>query len=126
MNIKIRSILILLVAAIASCSRYPSGPLVFVSNERGGTISVIDGAKDKIVDTIIVGGRPRGVRLSADGKRLYVAVSTRINAKPVASDFKIVVIDATTGKEIKIIPAGTDPEQLAVNADQTRMYVSKE
>ena len=36
---------------------------------------MIDAASDAVLSTITVGKRPRGLRLSADGKWLYVAVS---------------------------------------------------
>jgi YVTN family beta-propeller protein len=47
---------------------------VYVSNEQDNTISVIDGGTLKLVDTIPVGRRPRGIGLSADRQKLYVAV----------------------------------------------------
>ena len=37
-----------LALSIAGCSGYPSGTLVFITNERAGTISVIDAATDKV------------------------------------------------------------------------------
>ena len=71
-----------LALSIAGCSGYPSGTLVFITNERAGTISVIDAATDKVVDTIMTGARPRGIRVSENGKHAYVAISSPLNAKP--------------------------------------------
>jgi len=48
---------------------------VFVSNEKEGTLTVIDGSSQQAVATIPVGKRPRGVHPSPDGKLLYVALS---------------------------------------------------
>src|SRR5690606_6546130 len=48
---------------------------IYVSNERSGDVSVIDAATRKVVRTIEVGSRPRGIHLSPDGRRLYVALS---------------------------------------------------
>ena len=110
----------------AACSRYPAGTLVFITNERNGTISVIDAEKDRVIDTIFTGARPRGIRISADGARAYVALSSPMNAQPKPEDNRIVVLDTKTGKIVKSINVGTDPEQLAVNADQTLLYVSNE
>src|SRR3954453_17673706 len=56
---------------------------VFVSNEKSGDVTVINGADHKVIATIPVGKRPRGLRISPDGKTLYVAVSgTPISAPP--------------------------------------------
>jgi YVTN family beta-propeller protein len=46
----------------------------YVSNEKGNTISVIDTAAWKVVDTIKVGQRPRGIALTKDQKYVMVAV----------------------------------------------------
>src|SRR3954465_6516878 len=48
---------------------------VFVSNEKSGDLTVIDGASFKVTATIHAGKRPRGVQGSADGKLVYVALS---------------------------------------------------
>ena len=48
---------------------------IYVTNEKAGTISVIDGATLKVAATWPVGKRPRGLLLSRDGKYLYVCAS---------------------------------------------------
>src|ERR1051326_4204785 len=53
---------------IAGCTHNPAGPLAFVTNERDGTITVIDTNTDRVYSTIKVGGRLRGIRLSPDGR----------------------------------------------------------
>jgi YVTN family beta-propeller protein len=56
---------------------------VFVSNERGGDLTVINGNDLKVAATIPVGKRPRGLHASPDGKTVYVALSgTPISAPP--------------------------------------------
>src|SRR5580765_8751122 len=45
--------------------------LVFVSNERSGDVTVIDGAKDAVVATFPVGKRPRGIHAALDGTRVF-------------------------------------------------------
>src|SRR4051812_21715971 len=47
---------------------------VYVTNERSGDVSVIDAATNRVVQTIPVGKRPRGVRVGRDGKTVYVAL----------------------------------------------------
>src|SRR3982751_320584 len=110
--------LLIAAAALAACSRYPSGPLVFVTNERAGSISVIDARTNKVIDTIHTGARPRGIRISANGKHAYVALSSRMNAKPRAEENNVRVIDTSTGALVKTIQVGMDPEQLAVDKDE--------
>src|ERR1051325_9988497 len=48
---------------------------VYVSNERSGDITVIDGATDAVVATFKAGKRPRGIHAAPDGKRLFVTLS---------------------------------------------------
>ena len=55
---------------LAGCSRGSSGPLAFVTNERDGTITVIDTGADRVYSTIKVGGRLRGIRLNPDRTRV--------------------------------------------------------
>src|ERR1051325_7175970 len=56
---------------------------IYVTNEKGGDVSVIDGTTREVIGTIPVGKRPRGIRVSPDGKTLFVAVSgTPISAPP--------------------------------------------
>src|SRR5258705_11068290 len=49
--------------------------LVFVSNERSGDVTVIDGATDDVVGTFPVGKRPRGIHATPDGRRVFVTLS---------------------------------------------------
>src|SRR4051812_6638762 len=56
---------------------------VLVTNERSGDVTVIDADSNQVIATIPVGKRPRGIRVSPDGKRAYVAVSgTPISGPP--------------------------------------------
>src|SRR5262245_11770175 len=52
-----------------------SGPRLFVSDETSGAVVVVDPAARSVVQRIAVGKRPSGIRLSPDGKLLYVALS---------------------------------------------------
>ncbi len=58
-------------AAPAKSSSY----FVYVSNERSGDVSVIDGATDAVVATFGVGKRPRGIHVTPDGRRILVTLS---------------------------------------------------
>ena len=59
---------------------------------RLGTVSVIDTATDKVTATFKVGGKPRGIALSPDGKRLYLSDQTA-NA--------LLVVDAATRRDAR-------------------------
>src|ERR1700750_1724024 len=57
-----------------SCSRNPE-QLVAVTNEDDGTVSIFRTNDSKTIAVIAVGHRPRGICLSRDGKKLFVAVT---------------------------------------------------
>ena len=48
---------------------------VYISNEKGNSITVLDSATLEIKQTIPVGQRPRGIMLTKDGKYLLVCAS---------------------------------------------------
>jgi PQQ-dependent catabolism-associated beta-propeller protein len=113
-------------SSCSSCAQGPSGPLAYVSNERDGTISVIDTGADRVVGTINVGARPRGVRLSPDASRVYVALSTPSGKPYNKADNHIAAIDTASGEVVATYDVGSDPEQLAVSRDGKRLYASNE
>jgi YVTN family beta-propeller protein len=49
--------------------------VVLVSNEASNDISFIDAASDSVLRSLPVGKRPRGMKVSVDGSKLYVALS---------------------------------------------------
>src|SRR5579862_7971526 len=56
---------------------------IFVTNEKSGDLTIIDGSDFKVIGTIAVGKRPRGIHVSPDGKTVYVATSgTPIEGPP--------------------------------------------
>jgi len=50
-----------------------AAPFAYVPNEGSGTISIIDTQTDAVAGEIAIGGKPRGIAISPDGKRLYVS-----------------------------------------------------
>lgn len=113
-----------------------NGPRLYVSNEIGGTVSVIDVATRQVVYTIPVGKRPRGIRTSPDGRTVYVALSGSPIGGPNVDESKlpppdrrfdgIGAIDTTTGMLTRVLPGGTDPEQFAVSLDGSRLFIANE
>ena len=63
----------------------PAAPTyqVWVSNEKSGDVTIIDGSSLKVIGTLSAGKRPRGIHSSPDGKSVYVALSgTPIEGPP--------------------------------------------
>jgi len=110
----------------------------YVSNEDGQTVTVIDTEKAEAIATIPVGKRPRGLKLSPDGSRLYVAVSGLPKCPPTTPDEEcaklerdlradgIAVIDTASHKLLELLQAGSDPEQFALSADGMLLFVANE
>src|SRR5215212_6019067 len=89
-----------------------SGPFAYVTNERDGTITIIDTSTDRVYSTIKVGGRLRGIRLSDDRKRIWVAISYPTNQSQ--GEDKIAELDLD-GTVLAKYEAGTDPENFAID-----------
>ena len=51
------------------------GYQVWVSNEKSGDVTIIEGGSLKVIGTLPVGKRPRGIHASPDGRTVYVALS---------------------------------------------------
>ena len=48
---------------------------IYVSNERSGDVSVIDGLTNTVVATIPAGKRPRGIQCAPGGNLVYLVLS---------------------------------------------------
>jgi PQQ-dependent catabolism-associated beta-propeller protein len=103
----------------------PPGFLAWVSNERAGTVTVIDTSTDKVVANLKLGFRPRGIEVSPDGRRVYVALSDTARNTQGAGD-AIVALDAATRQVVARYAAGTDPERFAISRDGSRLYAANE
>ncbi len=67
-RVNCRLILGVLVASVIVMRADSPSYLVFVSNERSGDVTVIDGTTDAPVATFKVGKRPRGIHATPDGQ----------------------------------------------------------
>jgi YVTN family beta-propeller protein len=124
---------------------------IFVTNEKSGDVTVIGGGDLRVVATIPVGKRPRGIHASPDGRTVYVALSgTPIEAPPQIDahgnpvferkkagdddDDKnadkaadgIGVVDVAARKLATKLRAGSDPEEFALSKDGRHIYISNE
>ena len=114
----------------------PSPYLVYVTNERSGDLTVIAGGTHEVIATYPLGKRPRGIKVSPDGTRLFVALSGSPPAPPGIDESTLPppdrsadgvgVVDVETGEVVTVLQGGTDPEQVALNQDGTRLYVANE
>ena len=113
----------------------PAGEL-YVSVEDGDEVAVIDLSRQEVVAHIPVGKRPRGVKVSGDGKTLYVALSGSPKAGPGVDESKLPppdraadgvgVVDLGTRKLLRVLPSGQDPESFDLSRDGKTLYVSNE
>jgi YVTN family beta-propeller protein len=140
----------LILAALAACGRSPapeqagrqaeaaagSGPRVYVSDETGAAVVVIDPDRGTVVQRIPVGKRPRGIQMSRDGRQLYVALSGSPIAGPGVDESTlpppdraadgIGVVDLASGSLVRKYDSGQDPEAFAISNDGKRVFVSNE
>src|SRR3979411_1484396 len=77
-----------------------NGRKIYVSNGRGGTVSVLDSHTYELLNSIKGGARPWGMALSPDGKFLYTANGPSNDVS---------VVDLETDKEIARVKAGASP-----------------
>ena len=77
---------------------------------------MIDSATDKVIATIPVGERPRGIRLSP-----MASACTSLG-----DEDRIAVVDTTSLQVVEKISAGTDPESFDISPDGKRLFVSNE
>jgi YVTN family beta-propeller protein len=111
---------------------------LYVSNERSGDVTVLDGVSLTAVRTIPVGKRPRGLHLTPDGRQLLVATSGSPRMGPGVDPERaksqtvdksadgIAVVDPATGVVTKRFSVGSDPEEFALSPDGQRLLVANE
>jgi YVTN family beta-propeller protein len=114
----------------------PSSYRVYVTNERSGDLSVIDGESYEVVATIPLGKRPRGIHASPDRQFIYVALSGSPIAPPGVDESTlpppdkkadaIGVFDVRQNKLLTLIHAGSDPEEFDLSKDGKLLYCSNE
>ena len=113
-----------------------SAERLYVSDETGGNVVIVDPQQARVVARIPVGKRPRGIQLSPDQRKVYVALSGSPIAGPNVDESKLPppdrrydgvgVVDVEAQKLIHTYPSGIDPEAFALSHDGGMLYVSNE
>src|ERR1700712_5403176 len=113
-----------------------TAPRIYVTNEVSGDLTVIDSGTYKVIATVPLGKRPRGIHASPDHKTLYVALSGSPIAGPDVDESTlpppdksadgIGVFDVKQNKVLRIIHGGSDPENFDISPDGKQLYISNE
>jgi len=106
----------LLVAFMSQAIHAEPTGRIFITNEKGNSISVINGETLEVESEIAIGERPRGIGISPDGTEIYVAVS---------EENLIAVFDPKTLEVLRKFKSGSDPETFAVHPNGN-IYISNE
>ena len=125
------------VAAVAAAADIPAAPeRVYVSDERGGNVVIVDPLSAAVIARIPVGKRPRGIQVSPDRARVYVALSGSPMGGPNVDESKlpppdrrydgIGVVGLKSQKLESTLQSGADPETFALSRDGRSLYVSNE
>ncbi len=95
------------------------GRRAYVSNDKDGTITVVDLEGLQVAATIPLPGvkRPDGCATSPDSRKLYVAGMESENVS---------VISTETHKVLKQLPVGDEPRRILFSPDNKVLYVSRE
>lgn len=91
--------------------------VAYITNEKDNTVSIIDVKKKKLIKTVEVGQRPRGIIMSKDGKNVLICAS---------DDDRVEVRDAETMKLKYYLPSGPDPELFILSPDGNTLYIANE
>ena len=130
------SSLLALGVATAVAADSGAGERLYVSDERGGNVVIVDPKAGSVIARIPVGKRPRGIQVSPDRERVYVALSGSPMGGPNVDESKlpppdrrydgIGVVDLAAQKLVTTFQSGADPETFALAPDGKTLYVSNE
>ncbi|MCC4767366.1 PKD domain-containing protein [Methanosarcina sp. DH1] len=121
-----------------------AGIYAYITNEFSSTVSVIDTATNTVTATVPAGYEPAGVAVNPSGTKVYVAnfyvedyentlslsvdaksKSSKVTTEQVETDGGTVsVIDTATNTLIATVPVGSYPIGVAVNPEETKVYVA--
>ena len=99
-------------------------------------MTVIDSGTDKVIATVPLGKRPRGIHAESRRQTIYVALSGSPIAGPDVDESTlpppdksadgIGVFDVKQNKLVRIIHGGSDPENFDISQDGKQLYISNE
>lgn len=107
----------ILALALFLISSQVNSETIYITLEKDNALAIVDPIAGKLLKTVAIGQRPRGIVLSKNQQQLYIASS---------DDDIIQVIDINTLKAIGTLPSGEDPETFAMNPSGDQLYVSNE
>ena len=90
---------------------------IFVSNEKGNGVTVLNATDYTPVTVIKTGARPRGMVFSPDHKLLYVACG---------GANRIDIVDVVAMKVVGRLPGIDDPETFDLDKKGERLFISNE
>ena len=94
----------------------PDGKEIWVANAQDGTISIIDVAGKKVVQTLEANVRGANrLKFTPDGKLVFVST---------LGGPDLVVLDASTRKEVKRLKIGSGAAGILMQPDGLRAYVA--
>ncbi len=94
----------------------PDGKELWAANAQDGTISVVNVAEKKVVDTLTFNVRSANrLKFTPDGRLIFVSL---------LSGSDVVVIDAATRKEVKRLTTGRGAEGIQMHPDGALAYVA--
>jgi YVTN family beta-propeller protein len=98
----------------------PDGKEIWAANARDATVTIIDIATKKITQTlpVAVKGANR-LKFTPDGKRVLIS---GLGAR--AGDSSLVILDASTHKEVKTLNLGGGAAGILISPDGIRAYVA--
>jgi YVTN family beta-propeller protein len=109
---------------------------IYVTNERSGDLTEIDGSTLQVTATIPLGKRPRGIHASPDHRFIYMTLSGSPLAGPGVDESKlppadktadgIGVFDVKQNKLVRVMQCGSDPENFDITKDGRTIIVSNE
>ena len=82
----------------------PDGKYVYVSNQGGNGVAVIETASNIVVQTILVGTGPSGIAVTPDGKHVYVSNESRVSVINTATKTVEAAIAVAEPGAIAIVP----------------------
>lgn len=94
---------------------HPAGHRLYVATRLGGTVLEVDTKWLGVNRIFELGGEPHDLRVTADGRWLYVANGRQ----------GLNVVRLIDGRVVRTVPFGGRPVHLALSADERTIYVSQ-